>query len=282
MPHVVQTAPAKAASSTLSSFALTGDISRLAGAGTGGLSVKSHGPHVDSRNEPEIASVTLDVIIPALRNKKAQIRRTVKAAKKPQIRPADKDISAAFDIVGLHPEFAALSLRADPVRRSPNRARDRKRAKPFSAWTISQKLRGVLQKIANACTRELPGYTNAPSPTRSQGEFPSRSRHSTAHQYNSFPFRAVNLRRELLGLALLSDLRSQHLCQGRPRGPAHGQRLRAAYRRCRPPTIWPLFKTHYGHSCPIRSSRRARRPTLTPPNLARTPKASADYRARRY
>ena len=42
-------------------FALTGNISRLAGAGTGGLSVKAHGPHVDSRNKPEVASVTIDV-----------------------------------------------------------------------------------------------------------------------------------------------------------------------------------------------------------------------------
>jgi predicted ATP-dependent endonuclease of OLD family len=32
-------------------FALTGGISRLSGSGTGGLSVKLHGPHVDSRNK---------------------------------------------------------------------------------------------------------------------------------------------------------------------------------------------------------------------------------------
>jgi predicted ATP-dependent endonuclease of OLD family len=41
-------------------FALSGNISRLSGAGTGGLSVKAHGPHVDSRNKPEVAFVTLD------------------------------------------------------------------------------------------------------------------------------------------------------------------------------------------------------------------------------
>src|SRR3546814_19368609 len=32
-------------------FALTGSISRLSGAGTGDLSVKQHGPHVDFRNK---------------------------------------------------------------------------------------------------------------------------------------------------------------------------------------------------------------------------------------
>ena len=33
-------------------FALTGNISRLSGSGTGGLLVKVHGPHVDSRDKP--------------------------------------------------------------------------------------------------------------------------------------------------------------------------------------------------------------------------------------
>lgn len=54
-------------------FALSGNISRLASAGTGGLSVRPHGPHVDSRNKPEAASVTVDVTLPGLGNKKARI-----------------------------------------------------------------------------------------------------------------------------------------------------------------------------------------------------------------
>src|SRR3546814_2259783 len=44
-------------------FALTGSISRLSGEGTGDLSVKQHGPHVDFRNKPEQSMVTLDVPI---------------------------------------------------------------------------------------------------------------------------------------------------------------------------------------------------------------------------
>jgi predicted ATP-dependent endonuclease of OLD family len=38
-------------------FALTGNISRLSGAGTGNVSVKEHAPHVDSRSNPEKARV---------------------------------------------------------------------------------------------------------------------------------------------------------------------------------------------------------------------------------
>lgn len=137
-------------------FALTGNISRLSGAGTGGLSVKAHGPHVDSRNKPEAALVTLDVTIPALGNKKAQISRTVKAASAPEINPADRDVIAAFESVNLHPEFV-LSRReliryvlSEPGQRS-------KQVQTLLRLDDIEKLRSVLQKISNAATRDLPG-----------------------------------------------------------------------------------------------------------------------------
>ncbi|MGQ0446293.1 MAG: ATP-binding protein [Beijerinckiaceae bacterium] len=86
-------------------FALTGGISRLSGSGTGGLSVKLHGPHVDSRNKPDDSWVTLDVAIPSLGGKNATNHRTVKAAGSPTITPNDPKVLAAFDGVKLHPEF---------------------------------------------------------------------------------------------------------------------------------------------------------------------------------
>ena len=46
-------------------FALTGNISRLSGKGRGDLSVKKHGPHVDSRDNPEKAIVEIKVYIPS-------------------------------------------------------------------------------------------------------------------------------------------------------------------------------------------------------------------------
>ena len=42
-------------------FAITGDISRLQGKGTAGISVGRHGPHVLRRDDPEAAKVTLRV-----------------------------------------------------------------------------------------------------------------------------------------------------------------------------------------------------------------------------
>jgi predicted ATP-binding protein involved in virulence len=47
-------------------FVLTGEISRLSGRGTGNLSVKSHGPHVDSRDKPANAVVEATVFVPSL------------------------------------------------------------------------------------------------------------------------------------------------------------------------------------------------------------------------
>ena len=38
-------------------FALSGNITRLAGSGTGGVSVKEHAPHVDFKETPEKAKV---------------------------------------------------------------------------------------------------------------------------------------------------------------------------------------------------------------------------------
>src|SRR4051794_4051106 len=74
-------------------FALTGDIGRLKGIGTGDLTLADHGPHVDKRSDPESASVTLNVFIPHLK-KTASITRTIKKSKAPQITPGDQAVKA--------------------------------------------------------------------------------------------------------------------------------------------------------------------------------------------
>src|SRR5215469_11902441 len=58
-------------------FALTGTISRLSGKGTGNLSVKSHAPHVDLRDNPAKSFVTIIVHILSI-NKSVSITRSVK------------------------------------------------------------------------------------------------------------------------------------------------------------------------------------------------------------
>jgi len=181
-------------------FALTGNISRLSGAGTGGLSVKAHGPHVDRRNNPEAAAVTLEVSIPAL-GKRAQIHRSVKAAGTPTITPSHKDVLAAFETVKLYPEFA-LSRReliryvlSEPSQRS-------KQVQSLLRLDDIEKLRGVLQKIANACQRELLDQNRVTA----EAEKNLRLTLGIEQLDSASVLGAVNLRRAVLGLVQLQKL----------------------------------------------------------------------------
>jgi hypothetical protein len=133
-------------------FALTGNISRLSGAGTGGLSVKDHGPHVDSRNKPDQAYVSLKVRIESLKTD-ATIRRSVKDTKNPSFSPDSPEIRAVFARVALHPEFA-LSRReliryvlSEPGKRA-------KEVQELLRLDEVESLRMLLQRIANAADKE--------------------------------------------------------------------------------------------------------------------------------
>ena len=66
-------------------FALTGEMARLKGAGTGDVSLGDHGPHVERRNEPDAASVTLNVYIPHLA-KNAKSRGPLRGIRLPKFR----------------------------------------------------------------------------------------------------------------------------------------------------------------------------------------------------
>lgn len=134
-------------------FGLTGTISRLVGKGRGALSVKEHGPHVNSRTHPEKAVVRLEVSIPTL-GKKATITRNVKSPKTPTITPDDPAIRAVFEHVQRHPEFS-LSRREiiKYVLAEPG-----VRAEEVQALLQLEKLdttRKLLLKISNAVMRDL-------------------------------------------------------------------------------------------------------------------------------
>ena len=104
-------------------FGLTGQIGRLTGRGTKGLSVSEHGPHVDKTKFPDAAFVELKVFLPGI-GKSATITRKVSSPKKPKIVPADEDVKAALAEVADHPEVT-LSRReilrfilVEPTKRS--------------------------------------------------------------------------------------------------------------------------------------------------------------------
>jgi recombinational DNA repair ATPase RecF len=182
-------------------FALTGNISRLSGAGTGGLSVKQHGPHVDCRDKPEAAIVTLEVSIPSLGNKKARIERNVSKPNAPKITPRDKDVLAIFRDISIHPEFV-LSRRelirfvlSEPGQRA-------KEVQSLLRLDVIDKLRGTFQKISNACARDLEGLNRRESDAVTSLMAALRTAELSAAAVLS----AVNPQRELLGLSPIPSL----------------------------------------------------------------------------
>ena len=86
-------------------FGLTGQIGRLTGRGTKGLSIAEHGPHVDKAKFPDAAFVELQVYLTDL-GKSVTINRRISAPKKPKITPFDNAVKAALDEIADHPEIA--------------------------------------------------------------------------------------------------------------------------------------------------------------------------------
>src|SRR5580765_5035218 len=72
-------------------FGLTGQIGRLTGRGTKGLSVAEHGPHVDKVKFPDAAFVTLKLYLTDI-GKSVTITRKVKSPGKPVIEPATEEV----------------------------------------------------------------------------------------------------------------------------------------------------------------------------------------------
>jgi recombinational DNA repair ATPase RecF len=104
-------------------FGLTGQIGRLMGRGTKGLSISEHGPHVDKKQFPDAAFVELRVFLPDT-GKTVTISRKVSSPKRPKITPADDAVKAVLAEIADHPEIT-LSRReilrfilVEPTRRS--------------------------------------------------------------------------------------------------------------------------------------------------------------------
>ena len=133
-------------------FALTGNITRLTGKGAGSLSLKTHGPHVDMRDQPEKAAVILVAFVPSLK-KTITIERRIHAPKEVVLTPNDSDAQAVLAKLGNHPEFA-LSRReilkyilTEPSERS-------KAVQALLKLDEVDRVRASFQSISNSCKSE--------------------------------------------------------------------------------------------------------------------------------
>lgn len=86
-------------------FALTGSIARLTGAGTAGVTVQRHAPHVHKRDDPGAAKVLLTVK-DTDSGAKAVLSRTVKNAGTFTLTPDTPEMRAALTEAMEHPELS--------------------------------------------------------------------------------------------------------------------------------------------------------------------------------
>lgn len=85
-------------------FALTGNVARLSGAGTGGVSLLKHGPHVHQRDDPAAAKVAL-TFRHVDSGQTAVLTRCVKTASQYALEPSSAELVAAVEWVAQHPEL---------------------------------------------------------------------------------------------------------------------------------------------------------------------------------
>jgi hypothetical protein len=181
-------------------FGLTGQIGRLAGRGTKGLSVAEHGPHVDMTKFPDAAFVQLDVFLPAL-GKSATITRKVSAPRKPKIDPADDDVKAALAEIADHPEIT-LSRReilrfilVEPTKRSEEIQTILKLEEIGQTRSALNTAQNRLQRTHATCEAEV---------RSSQTTLQRHLQISTLHVKDLLE--TVNKRRQVLGLPEIPNL----------------------------------------------------------------------------
>ena len=181
-------------------FGLTGQISRLTGRGTKGLSVSEHGPHVDKIQFPDAAFVELRVFLPGI-GKSATITRKVSSPKTPKIVPDDNDVKAALAEIADHPEIT-LSRReilrfilVEPTKRSEEIQTILKLDEIGESRSALNTAQNKLRTAHRTATAHV------------------QSAHGALQLHLQIPtllledlFEAVNERRKVLGLPELADL----------------------------------------------------------------------------
>lgn len=181
-------------------FVLTGNVSRLSGEGSGEISLKQHAPHVDRRNDPGKARVIAQVTIPSL-EKTIIIERNLKTPRTPIVTPNDPEILEALQQVKMHPEIV-LSRREliRYVLATPGDRADEVQA--LLHLDQVEKVRLGLQKIANACERQL-----APIEREVVGARGNLLRALGITELTKEKvLAAANAQREIIGLPALADM----------------------------------------------------------------------------
>ena len=181
-------------------FALTGQMGRLTGRGTKGLSLSEHGPHVDKTKFPDAAFVTLRLYLPKI-GKSVTITRKVSAPKKPKIEPSSDEIKAALGEIAEHPEIT-LSRReilrfilVEPTKRSEE----------IQTILKLDEIGQTRSALSTAQNKLLSAQRTAASQVEASRS--ALQRHlQIATLRSDHVLEAVNTRRRLLGLTVIAEL----------------------------------------------------------------------------
>jgi hypothetical protein len=184
-------------------FCLTGNITRLSGQGQGELSVKGHAPHVDHREDPEKAEVTITATVPSL-GKEVTITRSVKNPRAATIEPADPKIQTIIEELQSHPEFAlsrreiAKYIVTPPAQRSTD-------VQTLLRLDHIGDLRKAMVSYANRCKREADEAERA----RARAESELKTALDVATLDCEKVLEKANTKRSVLGLPALTELTPQ-------------------------------------------------------------------------
>jgi recombinational DNA repair ATPase RecF len=183
-------------------FCLTGDVTRLSGQGTASLSVKTCAPHVDQRDHPERANVTVTAEIPSL-GKAVKIHRSVKNHRKVNILPEDEDIKHVIDELQTHPEFALSRREIVKYIITPPGQRS-KDVQTLLRLEHLEKLRSNLTTFNNGRKAEAAEADR----NRRQAETELRNSLKIDNLDRALVLEKVNEKRKILGLQALAELRT--------------------------------------------------------------------------
>lgn len=181
-------------------FALTGNVARLSGAGTGGVSVLKHGPHVHQRDDPAAAKVALTIFHPDS-GQSAVLTRCVKTPDQPVLEPSTPELVTAVNWAAQHPE---LTLSRREVVKYVN-AEPGKRAQEVQALLKLDRIDETRRLLRSALTKASTEQKRATSDADSAEDLVRRHLDLTALLPTEVAA-AINKHRTTLGLDPLQSV----------------------------------------------------------------------------
>lgn len=181
-------------------FALTGNVARLSGAGTGGLSVSKHAPHVLQRDNPAAAIVTL-TFVHLSSGQVGTLTRNVKTPGQFVLEPRTPELVSGVEWAAQHPE---LILARREVIKYVN-TEPGKRAQEVQALLKLDRI-DEIRRVLNAARNKTSSAANSADDGVKSAEDGVKRALDTASLLPSEVIIAVNKSREVLGIEALTKV----------------------------------------------------------------------------